>query len=263
MAAPESMDVVDDRPASKVNAFEGQRMLVAEDLHVRYQISEERRARLRDFVAAGFRKRPAREVHALRGVSLTANAGEIIGIVGANGSGKTTLLRSLAGLLPVDEGAIYVRSEPMILGVGAVLNPRLSGRRNVLIGGLAMGLTRDQIEERFDEIVDFSGLEEFIDMPMRAYSTGMRARLHFSIATAVAPEILLIDEALAVGDRDFKERSAEKIRELQDRAGLAVIVSHALEEVRQMCTRVIWLDEGSIRRAGEPDAVLDAYRDHA
>lgn len=236
-----------------------QTTIVTRDLHVVYRVYEDRKIRLSDVVAGRIRSRPFREIHAVRGVSIEACSGEMIGIVGRNGSGKSTLMQALAGLLPATTGAVYASSQPVILGVSAVLRPALSGRRNVMIGGLALGMTREEVEAGFDDIVAFAGLEEFIDLPMRAYSSGMRARLHFAIATAVTPEILLIDEALAVGDKEFKEKSMARVREMRQRAGTVFLVTHSLTEVRENCTRAIWMDQGVVQADGDPAEVVDQY----
>jgi teichoic acid transport system ATP-binding protein len=200
------------------------------------------------------------EVRALKGVSFTVHEGESVGLVGDNGSGKTTLLRTIAGLLRITEGEILVRSTPVLLGVAAALEPELSGRRNVFLGATALGMSRADIEARFDDIVGFSGIGSAIERPLRTYSSGMMARLRFAIATATTPDILLVDEALAVGDASFKQRSEERMRELLERAGTIFLVSHNLAEVERVCQRAIWLEDGIIRKDGPTDAVLEAYR---
>lgn len=234
-------------------------MVVAQDAHVTYRVYEDRRAGFREVVARGLRPRAHREIHAVRGVSLTAFGGEVIGVIGPNGSGKSTLLRALTGLLPVTAGAVYARSQPVLLGVSAALQSGLSGRRNIVLGCLALGMTRRDVHARMDDIIAFAGLEEFIDMPMRAYSSGMRARLQFAIATAVTPEILLLDEVLAVGDRDFRQKSKQRIRALKESAGTVFLVSHSLGEIRKMCTRAIWLEKGQIVVDGDPAEVTNRY----
>lgn len=246
-------------PAGQDSGGADMPMVVAENLHVVYRAYEERRPGLRQLVSGGLRSRAYREIHAVNGVSLTAWPGEVIGVIGPNGSGKSTLLASIAGLLPATRGAVYARSQPTLLGVGAVLKPGLSGRRNIMLGCLALGMTREQALDRVDEIIAFSGLGDFVDLPMRTYSSGMRARLQFAIATAVAPDILLIDEALAVGDRDFKQRSNERLEDLRAAAGTVFLVSHSLNEVRKLATRVLWLESGQVFREGSPNDVLDAY----
>ena len=232
--------------------------VLLDDVHVTYRVFEDRRPTLRE-LAHGHRRR-AREIHAVRGVSLVAKRGESVGIVGRNGSGKSTLLQALAGLLPVDQGEVFARSQPTLLGVGSALQSTLSGRRNISLGCLAMGLPAAELDERADEIIEFAGIEEFIDLPMTAYSSGMRARLLFAIATAVVPDILVIDEALAVGDEAFRLKSKERINRLRADAGTVFLVSHALDTVAESCTRVIWMERGRIIADGDPDDIVGRYR---
>jgi teichoic acid transport system ATP-binding protein len=234
--------------------------IVVDDAHVSYRLLEDRKQGLRHVVANRLKSRPTSSVHAVRGVSLTAHRGEAIGIIGSNGSGKSTLMRALAGVLPVTSGAVYARSQPMLLGVGSVLKPNLSGRRNILLGCLALGLRRAEIDHLMDDIVAFSGLGAAIDRPLRTYSSGMRARLQFSISTSVEPEILLVDEALAVGDREFKGRSYARIERLREQAGTVFIVSHSLSEIRRVCTRTIWLADGRVVLDDDPRTVIRAYK---
>ncbi|GAA3867025.1 ABC transporter ATP-binding protein [Streptomyces lacrimifluminis] len=207
--------------------------------------------------AAGVRK-----VHAVRNVSFVAYRGEAIGLIGTNGSGKSTLLKAVAGLLPVENGHIYTDGQPSLLGVNAALMGDLTGERNVYLGGLAMGMSREQIKERYQGIVDFSGINEkgdFITLPMRTYSSGMGARLRFSIAAAKDHDVLLIDEALATGDRSFQQRSEERIRELRQHAGTVFLVSHNNKSIRDTCDRVLWLERGELRMDGPTDDVLKEY----
>lgn len=233
--------------------------VVVENLDIVYRVFEDRRPTLRHFVANRLRPRPYREVQAVSGVSFAVEPGEAVGIVGRNGSGKSTLLKAMAGLLPPRRGAVYAHDTPVLLGVSAALQQELSGRRNVYLGATAMGMTRRQVEERFDDIVEFAGVEDFIDMPMRAYSSGMRQRLQFSIATAVRPEILLVDEALATGDQEFRQKSRGRIQGLLDGAGTVFIVSHGLGLLRSLVNRALWMDEGSVVADGEADEVIDRY----
>lgn len=238
---------------------EGLVMIKAENVHVRYRVYMDVRRSLKAMVTHAGRGREFREIHAVQDISFEARAGEAIGVIGANGSGKSTLMRAIAGLLPVNEGAVYARATPMLLGVGAVLNRNLSGRKNILLGGLALGLTKAEVLEREQEVIDFAGIEEAIDLPMKTYSSGMSARLQFAISAAVRPDILIIDEALSVGDKDFRAKSNKKIAELRDAAGTVFLVTHSMNAVRNTCNRCIWLHQGKLLMDGEPEEVIDAY----
>lgn len=202
-------------------------------------------------------------VHALKGVSFTTYEGDAIGVVGRNGSGKSTLMRAIAGLLPAHQGAVYALGQPSFLGVHAALVSGLTGARNIELGCLAMGLTREQMRAKFDEIVEFAGVGEFIHMPMRTYSSGMSARLRFAIAAAKTHDVLLVDEALATGDKDFRKRSEQRIRELRDEAGTVFLVSHSMKSITDTCNRTIWVDRGKIRMDGDTETVVKAYLDSA
>jgi teichoic acid transport system ATP-binding protein len=204
-----------------------------------------------------------REVHAVRGVSFVARKGEAIGLIGPNGSGKSTLLGAIAGLLPPEPGGgVYTDGQPTLLAVNAVLMHELSGERNVVLGCLAMGMSPAQAKAKYDDIIAFSGINEngdFSSMPMKSYSSGMAARLRFAIAAAREHEVLMIDEALAVGDARFHRRSEVRIRELRANAGTVFLVSHSLQAVRDACDRAIWMEKGLIRMDGDVDEVCDAY----
>ena len=229
------------------------------DVHVHYRVYEDPAAGFKQNFSQGRLRRHFSIIKAVRGVTLDLHESETLGLVGANGSGKSTLLSAMTGLLPLESGTIRGRSRPSLLGVSSALRSALSGRRNILIGGLALGFTRAEVESRMDEIIDFAGLRDAIDRPMRTYSSGMRARLNFAIATARIPEILLIDEALAVGDEDFRIRSAKRIDEVRVAAGSVVLVSHNMAEIERSCNRAAWLDGGVLRVVGDPDEVVSAY----
>ena len=190
---------------------------------------------------------------------LVVQVGEAVGVVGSNGSGKSTLLRAIAGLQSLESGTIRVRGEVGLLGVGAALKPTLSGYRNVMLGGLAMGLSTDEVESKVDEIVEFSGLGEAMARPMNTYSSGMRARLAFSIATLRIPDVLLIDEALAVGDKEFREKSLQRVRGIREAAGTVIMVTHNFSEIRETCLRAVLLDEGVMLASGNVEDVINLY----
>ncbi|CAN5395390.1 ABC transporter ATP-binding protein [soil metagenome] len=232
-----------------------------QDLKIDYEIFEDRRAALRQRIVT--RSGPGRSlVHAIRGISLDVYEGDSIGVIGSNGSGKSTLLAAIAGVLPITEGEILVAEEPKLLGVGDTLLPGASGLRNIRLGCLALGMTSHQVDESIDEIVEFTQLGEAINRPLRTYSSGMRARLQFAIATSVHPRILLIDEALAVGDRAFRRRSEERMRNLLSEAGTLVVVSHNLNELSRQCTRGLWIEQGYLRAEGDIDDVIEQYSEH-
>lgn len=199
-------------------------------------------------------------VLALKEVSLVVQQGESVGIIGRNGSGKSTLLKLVGGQVPPTTGAVYATSTPVMLGVNAALIPGLSGDQNIVLGCLAMGMTHAQISDKYDEIVELSGLEDAIHMPMKSYSAGMSSRLRFAIAAAIDPEILIIDEALNTGDAQFKDRTRKKMMELLELAGTVFLVSHSMPTVADLCNRVIWLDQGELIADGEPGEVIKWYR---
>lgn len=200
-----------------------------------------------------------REVHAVKGVSFVVYEGETIGIVGSNGSGKSSLMRAIAGLYPTTSGAVYTHAKPTMLGVGAALLPNLSGEKNILLGGLAMGYEKKEIEKAKKSIVDFSGLKDFIDLPMRTYSQGMSARLRFAIAASRKHDILIIDEALSVGDRSFRLKAEARIRQMREEAGTVFLVSHNMKSIQDTCNRVIWIEKGKMMMDGDPKEVCDAF----
>jgi len=242
--------------------------IIVDDVHVRYRVFGGRKRshgpemgrfkrmlnRSRGHVGA------VNHVHAVRGVSLVAHHGESIGIIGMNGAGKSTLLRAMAGLMPTSSGAVYTAGTSSLLGVNAALIKSLSGERNIMIGGLALGLTASEVRERFDDIVEFAGIGDFVYLPMSAYSSGMAARLRFAISTAAIPDVLMIDEALATGDAAFKARSQQRIEEIREHAGTVFLVSHSMRSISDMCDRVIWIDHGEIRADGPTKEIVKEYR---
>lgn len=238
--------------------------IVVDDVHVKYRVfASGKRMGSAPKAIITPRTRATREVHALRGVSLTVHEGETLGVIGRNGSGKSTLLGAISGLLPTTSGRIWAEDRPILLGVNAALLPDLSGERNIVLGLLALGSSRAEATARVAEIAEFAELEEFIHHPMQTYSSGMAARLRFAIGASKDHSILLIDEALAVGDRAFKLKSEERVRQMQRNAGTVLLVSHSMGSIRDMCSRVIWVDRGVIRMEGPPDDVIDAYHREA
>jgi ABC-type polysaccharide/polyol phosphate transport system ATPase subunit len=232
-----------------------------EDVSVTYRTSFERAPTLKStMLRLGRRERVVREIEALKDVSFEVQHGAVLGIVGANGAGKSTLVRTVAGILPPTDGRVEVRGRvSTLLALGVGFNKDLSGRENVVLGGLAAGLTRDQLAEKYDDIVEFAELGEFMDLPMRTYSSGMYGRLAFSVAVNMDPDILLIDEALSVGDARFRRKSFEKMRELCGQARTIVLVSHSMASISELCDQAIWMHRGELRMWDEPDPVIDAY----
>ncbi len=209
------------------------------------------------------RKRIVKEIKAVRNVSLEIPRGSVLGIIGANGAGKSTLMRAMSGILPPTSGRIEVKGRvSTLLALGVGFDRKLTGRQNVVLGGLAAGLSREQMERKYQEIVDFAEIEEFMDMPMRTYSSGMYSRLAFSVAVNMEPDILLIDEALSTGDAHFKRKSFDKMAELCAAAHTIVLVSHAMRSMRQLCDELVWLDKGQIRAQGKPEKVIRRYTRH-
>jgi teichoic acid transport system ATP-binding protein len=209
----------------------------------------------------GRRSRSTKEIHALKKISFDVKAGTVLGVVGANGAGKSTLMRTIGGIIPPTSGEVEVYGDvSAMLSLGVGFNPGLSGRENIFLGGLAAGLSREEVVEKYDKIVAFAELEEFIDMPMRAYSAGMYGRLAFSVATSMNPDILIIDEALSTGDASFKEKSGKRIQELCEEVRTLLIVSHALGTVEQLCNDAIWLHKGELILRDEPKTVIEAYK---
>lgn len=240
-----------------MDASERKPVVIVDGVHVKYQVFASGKAV--GSSKLGRTTRGVRTVHALKGVSFVAFENESIGVIGANGSGKSTLMRAMVGLTPPAEGAVYASSRPNLLGVGAALLPDLSGDRNIVLGGLALGFERSEIEHLRDDIVAFAELEEFIDLPMRTYSSGMQARLKFAIAASKQHEILIVDEALSVGDKRFRARSEGRIREIRDNAGTVFLVSHSMTSIRDTCDRVIWLHKGELVMDGPTADVVNAY----
>jgi teichoic acid transport system ATP-binding protein len=233
-------------------------VVVVDDVHVVYKVFGTGKKATAVGGKLG-KKTRMREVHAVKGVSFVVHEGETIGIVGSNGSGKSSLMRAIAGLYPSTKGAVYTFAKPTMLGVGAALLPNLSGEKNIMLGGLAMGFDKKEIAAASDAIISFSGLKDFIDLPMRTYSQGMSARLRFSIAASKKHDILIIDEALAVGDRQFRLKAEAKIRQMREDAGTVFLVSHNMKSIQETCNRVLWIEKGELLMDGEPKAVCDAF----
>jgi ABC-type polysaccharide/polyol phosphate transport system ATPase subunit len=232
------------------------------DLSVRYRIPHERLPSFKEYAIRRLQRRIVFEdFWALRDVNLTLAGGEAVGIVGRNGAGKSTLLRVIARVLRPTTGRVIVRGRlAPLLEVGAGFHPELTGRENVFLNGTLLGRTRHEIEEKLDDIVAFAEMAEFMDAPLRTYSSGMAARLGFAVATAWTPDVLLVDELLAVGDEAFREKCLELMGSFR-RANIAlVVVSHDLSIISTICDRALWLDRGTVIAHGSVAEVTQAYR---
>lgn len=231
-------------------------------ISVRYRIPHERYATLREH-AIRWLKRSVRydDYLALRDVNLQVSQGEMLGIIGANGAGKSTLLKVVARVLKPKRGAVWIRGRVApLLECGAGFHPELTGRENIYLNGTLLGLSRNEIDSRYQGIVDFSELGEFIDAPLRTYSSGMVSRLGFAIATDANADILIVDEVLSVGDASFQKKSLERIHRFRRERSTILFVSHDLESVQSMCNRVIWLDHGTIKANGSAKDVIREYQ---
>lgn len=200
---------------------------------------------------------------AVKGVSFEVKRGEILGIVGKNGSGKSTMLRAIAGIFRPDSGSVDLYDNSIsLLSIGVGFNDEMSGRKNIISSGMLLGFTRQQILEKMDFIINFAEIGEYIDLPVKTYSSGMHSKLAFSITANLETDIMLIDEVLSVGDERFKKKSLNKMKELISDANRTVmIVSHDLRILSEMCNRIMWLHEGKIRDIGKPDFIIEEYKE--
>lgn len=232
-----------------------------EHASVRYFVPREHVSTFKEYAIRKIQRRIHNdEFWALKDVSFEVKRGEVFGLIGANGAGKSTLLKLVARVLRPTEGRVWVRGRVApLLAMGAGFHMELSGRENVFLNGTLLGYSHRQIRERFDAIVDFAELREFIDAPIRTYSSGMIARLAFSVATDQMPDILIVDEALAVGDAAFREKCLERIRQFQSSGATTLYVTHSMEEVEKTCDRVAWLDHGRLQFVGDAQEAVNLY----
>ena len=209
------------------------------------------------------RKSKLEVYEALRGISFEVKKGEIMGIVGKNGSGKSTLLRAIAGIFSADSGSIELESDSVsLLSIGVGFQKKLSGRENIILSGMLLGFSEQEVRDKMDEIIEFANLGKFIDMPVKTYSSGMYSKLAFSITAVLETDIMLIDEVLSVGDAKFKKKSYKKMQELiMDENRTVVIVSHSTETLAKLCTSLLWHHEGENKMKGDTKIVLDVYNE--
>ena len=237
-------------------------MIEVKNVSMSFRLSQDRIQSIKEYlVTLAKGKLKYKEFWALKNVSFTVRPGEVLGIIGRNGAGKSTILKVISGILKPTEGSVSVRGNivPM-LELGSGFDFDLTGRENIYLNGSILGYSSHFLDEKYDEIVSFSELGEFIEMPIRKYSSGMMMRLAFSIATVVNPEILIVDEILAVGDEAFQRKSRQRMLELMGGGTTVLFVSHSLDQIREMCDRVLWLDHGQIKMLGETKEVCDAYQ---
>ena len=235
-------------------------IIEAQNISMRFNLGIEKGFSLKQWFVSAGRRPPRQDFWALRQVSFTVRRGEVVGLVGGNGAGKSTLLKIVAGVMKPTLGAVRCGGSvcPMI-ELGAGFDPQLTARENIYLNGAIMGYSRSFLDSRFDAIVDFSELRDFLEVPVQNFSSGMSARLAFSIATQVEPEILIVDEILSVGDAAFQAKSAEKMNDMIHGGTTVLFVSHSVEMLKSMCSRVLWLDHGHLREDGESESVCAHY----
>ncbi len=236
-------------------------MIKANHISVSYRMSHDRIQSIKEYLVALIKRKIAyEEFHALNDVSFEIKKGEVVGIVGNNGAGKSTLLKVISGILCPTKGNVELSGNVVpMLELGSGFDFDLTGRENVFLNGAILGYSESFLKSKYDEIVEFSELGEFIDIPVRNYSSGMVMRLAFSIASMVSPDILIVDEILAVGDAAFQEKSYARMMELMSHGTTVLLVSHNLDQIRGLCDRVIWLDHGHVVQIGNTQSVCDAY----
>lgn len=233
--------------------------VMVEGVSKKFRLFHERNQTLKSAVMRG-RRVVADDFWAVRDVSFEVPRGQTFGLIGRNGSGKSTLLKTLARIYQPDEGRVVLNGRvSSMLEVGSGFHPELSGRENIFLNGSILGLTRKQVAARFDEIVDFSGVEAYIDQPVKNYSSGMYVRLGFAVAVHTEPDILIVDEILSVGDGAFRKKSRQKFLEFTGQGRTVILVSHSLSQIRSMCQQTAWLHDGRLRALGPTDQVVDAY----
>ena len=231
------------------------------DVTMSFRMNNDRILSLKEFVTTALRgKLEYNDFTALNHVSFNVKKGETLGLIGHNGAGKSTMLKLISGILKPTKGSISVHGNVVpMLELGSGFDMDLTGRENIFLNGAILGYSENFLKSKYDEVVAFSGLEQFIEMPIRNYSSGMLARLAFSVASMVEPEVLILDEILSVGDADFQEMSKARMLELMGGGTTVLFVSHSLEQIREMCDRCIWLEHGQVKVIGSANEVCDAY----
>lgn len=238
------------------------KMIQIQGASMRFRLSNDRIMSLKEFVTRKIRgKISYSEFWALKNITLDVEKGEVVGIIGHNGAGKSTLLKLISGILKPTQGSIICNGNivPM-LELGSGFDQDLTGKENIFLNGAILGYSEEFLKQKYDEIVAFSELGQFIDVPIRNYSSGMMMRLAFSVATVVNPQVLIVDEILAVGDENFQNKSRARMLELMGGGTTVLFVSHSLKQIREMCDRVVWLEHGEIRMVGSAEEVCESYK---
>lgn len=236
-------------------------MIHVENVSIRYLMTYDRVKSIKEYLVQLVKgKIKYEEFWALKNVSFHVEKGDVVGLIGHNGAGKSTMLKVISGILKPTEGSVTVGGNVVpMLELGSGFDHDLTGRENIFLNGAILGYSEKYLKEKYDEIVEFSELGKFIDVPIRNYSSGMLMRLAFSIATVVNPEILIVDEILAVGDAAFQEKSKARMKELMGGGTTVLFVSHSLDQIREMCNKVVWIEHGEVKMMGEANEICDAY----
>ena len=238
------------------------KMIEVNDVSMHFRLPSDRVTSIKEYVIRMLKRNLSfREFVALDHVSFDVRKGEVIGLIGHNGAGKSTILKVISGILKPTAGSVKLRGNVVpMLELGSGFDMEMTGRENIFLNGAILGYSEEFLKEKYDEIVEFSEIGQFIDIPIRNYSSGLTARLAFAVATVVEPEILIVDEVLSVGDANFQEKSKRRMMELMGGGTTVLFVSHSLDQIREMCDRVVWLDHGKIKMIGNTQEVCDAYQ---
>ena len=242
--------------------MENEAMIEVRNVSMRFRMANDRISSIKEYVVQKIKGTlEYKEFEALKNVSFDVRRGEVVGLIGHNGAGKSTILKVISGILKPSEGSVSVHGNiaPM-LELGSGFDMDMTGRENIFLNGAILGYSEEFLNSKYDEIVEFAEIGQFIDVPLRNYSSGMVARLAFSVATVIVPEVLIVDEVLSVGDAAFQEKSYKRMLELMGGGTTVLFVSHSIEQIRRMCNRVVWLDHGEMKMFGDANEVCNAYQ---